>query len=410
MLPVFFTLLRVWVVSLFIVKGGSMPSPVGVNFQCPSLSPSSTIPTSVRKLRPSDIKVIGAMGNSVTAGAVIRATNPFNLTQIRDDVGLSWSIGGDYGDASVAGTLGNILRFYNEDLRGMSRGSCPLFEAGKANCPNDGFNGAISGSQARDLLNQAKHIVQEMRSDTMINVKTDWKIITLWIGGNDLCKYCYTDKSKGGTTAQEYHDAIKESLDYLKANLPRTFVNLVITVDVTKIARRLTGTVVCDLTIFRETLCSCYKSAGATSEEAIHNLAEEFQDKLRILAASRDYNDRDDFVVVLQPFFENFLQNFPANERLSDYFAADCFHFGVRGQALLATSLWNNMFEPIGNKSKDGSWDLTVKCPKLPYYLATKERVNSTATSNAAAANSGRFVAVAMWAGITLILLAYDFS
>ena len=53
----------------------------------------------------------------------------------------------------------------------------------------------------------------------MINVKTDWKIITLWIGGNDLCKYCYTDKSKGGTTAQEYHDAIKESLDYLKANV-----------------------------------------------------------------------------------------------------------------------------------------------------------------------------------------------
>ena len=56
----------------------------------------------------------------------------------------------------------------------------------------------------------------------MINVKTDWKIITLWIGGNDLCKYCYTDKSKGGTTAQEYHDAIKESLDYLKANVKTT--------------------------------------------------------------------------------------------------------------------------------------------------------------------------------------------
>ncbi len=32
-----------------------------------------------------------------------------------------------------------------------------------------------------------------------INVEEDWKLITLWIGGNDLCNYCKEKVRLNGT-------------------------------------------------------------------------------------------------------------------------------------------------------------------------------------------------------------------
>ena len=37
---------------------------------------------------------------------------------------------------------------------------------------------------------QADRIINAMKDDSSINIETDWKIITLFIGGNDLCQYC----------------------------------------------------------------------------------------------------------------------------------------------------------------------------------------------------------------------------
>lgn len=43
-------------------------SPPKVNFNCPKIPPSNPEPNDATKLRPSDIKVIMALGDSVTAG------------------------------------------------------------------------------------------------------------------------------------------------------------------------------------------------------------------------------------------------------------------------------------------------------------------------------------------------------
>ena len=40
-------------------------------FSCPRLKPSPEIPTSVHRLRPADIKVVAALGDSLTAGAYL---------------------------------------------------------------------------------------------------------------------------------------------------------------------------------------------------------------------------------------------------------------------------------------------------------------------------------------------------
>lgn len=41
---------------------------------------------------------------------------------------------------------------------------------------------------------QAKLIVERMKADKNINFDEDWKVITLFVGGNDLCDFCGKDK------------------------------------------------------------------------------------------------------------------------------------------------------------------------------------------------------------------------
>ena len=41
---------------------------------------------------------------------------------------------------------------------------------------------------------QARTIVDRMKADKNINFDEDWKVITLFVGGNDLCDYCGSEK------------------------------------------------------------------------------------------------------------------------------------------------------------------------------------------------------------------------
>jgi hypothetical protein len=48
-------------------------------FPCPTEKMNTSIPTSVHTLRPNDIKCIGAMGDSLTAGLGAHAVTPIDL-------------------------------------------------------------------------------------------------------------------------------------------------------------------------------------------------------------------------------------------------------------------------------------------------------------------------------------------
>uniref|UniRef100_A0A672HL15 Uncharacterized protein n=1 Tax=Salarias fasciatus TaxID=181472 RepID=A0A672HL15_SALFA len=76
------------------------------------------------------------------------------------------------------------------------------------------------------------------------------------------------------------------------------------------------------------------------------------QDDTQELVYSGRYDGREDFAVVLQPFFRNTVV--PVNEGRpdTDYFSEDCFHFSERGQSDMASALWNNMLEPVGEKQR----------------------------------------------------------
>ena len=103
------------------------------------------------------------------------------------------------------------------------------------------------------MLTQAKLLVERMQSSDRIDFKNQWKLVTIFAGGNDLCRSCknvsiikinlilnltlfiVVCNLKAKLNAESYVRNIRNTLDYFHDNLPRTLINLVLTLDVSGI-------------------------------------------------------------------------------------------------------------------------------------------------------------------------------
>jgi phospholipase B1 len=319
-----------------------------VVFNCPALSPSPTVPTSVHALRPADIKHIAAIGDSLTAANGAKAFTIIGL--LAENRGVSWSIGGD-NDLSRVVTLSNILRKYNSNLSGFSTGTGDRDSAGA------GFNVAKAGAVSVDTPGQANILV-----DRMINklgaarFASEWKLVTFFIGGNDLCNIC-KDTNKYNTA--NFKKNVKDALDILKARMPRTIVNFVTVLNVAELEDLHDGFVCQSM---QGLLCDCGVNEATREQVRVANL--EFQKATNELIDSGIYDTADDFTVVRQPFMEHMtVPTTSSGEPDFSYFAPDCFHFAQKGHEAAAVELWNNMMQKVGQKTT--LWNLadTLTCP-----------------------------------------------
>ncbi|XP_075353302.1 phospholipase B1, membrane-associated [Mycteria americana] len=321
----------------------------GSDLSCSEQTPSSHVPTSVHELQPADIKVIGALGDSLTTAVGAKATDLQT-----DWRGLSWSIGGD-GTLETQTTLPNILKKFNPNLFGFSTGSSKETAA---------FNVAERGATARNMSAQARELVELMRSSSKINFKEDWKLITVLVGGNDLCQYCL---DKETYSVQNYIKHLQDTLDIFYEELPRVFVNMVEILEISGLRQIAASSLECALTA--KNVCPCFLNPEENSSELqeIKRVNRDFQAEALQLINSGRYEEREDFAVVMQPFFRNTLLPLDSNGKPDlSFFAADCFHFSVRGYAELATALWNNMLEPAGEKQTYNNFThdrSKLKCP-----------------------------------------------
>ncbi|XP_012993938.2 phospholipase B1, membrane-associated isoform X2 [Esox lucius] len=353
-----------------------LPSPLrdpimGTHLPCTDRGPSNSPPTSVHALRPGDIKVVAAVGDSLTAGNGVGSgssvTNLLDvLTQYR---GLSWSIGGD-GNLSTVTTLPNILREFNPSLTGYSVG------IGKEDTPQAFLNQAVAGQKANNLPDQVRALVARMTNDTRVNFKEDWKVITLFIGGNDLCDFCYNSLF---FSPNNFVRHIRDSLDYLHTQVPRALVNLVqpLYIPVLRQAHiNANANLKCPTWLTR-ILCPCVISPkeGSKSLQNLVDLNRDYQRELRHLVESGRYDTHDNFTVVLQPFPQDLIVPLTEDGHPDrTYFSPDCFHLSQKAQTLMARGLWNNMLEPLGEKTEKTDFDPSVplKCPsKTSPFLRT---------------------------------------
>ncbi|KAF0876321.1 PLB1 Phospholipase, partial [Crocuta crocuta] len=344
----------------------------GVEIRCPDKDPSNMIPTSVHRLKLADIKVIAALGDSLTAGNGAGSKPGDILDVLTQYRGLSWSIGGDHNLSSVT-TLPNILREFNPNLKGFSTGT------GKENSAGAFLNQAVAGARAEDLPVQARRLVDLMKNDTKINFQEDWKLITLFIGGNDLCDFC---DDPAHFSPHNFTNNIRKALDILHAEVPRAFVNLVKVLEIINLRELYQEKRVnCPRLILRN-LCPCVLKFDDNSTElaSLVEVNKKYQEGTHQLVENGRYDTREDFTVVVQPFFEK-VDMPKTSEGLPDnsFFAPDCFHFSSKAHAHAASGLWNNMLEPVGQKTTQHNFEykMNITCPNQfwPFLSTYKNSV-----------------------------------
>ena len=211
---------------------------------------SKTVPKSVHMLRLGDIDIVGAIGDSLTAGNGIFALN--ELQVLLEGRGASWSIGGLQSWRQFL-TVPNIIKEFNPNLYGFSiAGQAYSYErVSRFNVAEVGvrnkkkfyllkailnlFNFA-SKATASDTVHQARNIIKRMRNDPKVNMKKHWKLLTYMIGANDFClDICYhQDQNK---VIEKGANALTLTLRILRENLPRTLVNVVLPPDVSILLR-----------------------------------------------------------------------------------------------------------------------------------------------------------------------------
>nr|XP_039274650.1 phospholipase B1, membrane-associated-like [Styela clava] len=356
----------------------------------------------VHTLRPQDIDIVGAMGDSITAANGAGADTVAGLAI--EWVGICYSIGGDDSlEQSI--TLPNILKKFNPRLDGYSVGNGPLVRKYPY-----GFNVAIPGARADDMLGQAEVLIDLLKTDNRSNYHDDWKMITLFIGGNDLCAI---GRDPEGTTPEVYVAEIKKALDLLHSEVPRMFVNLVDILDIyllPYVGYGYGSTPQCRA--LQSSFCGYVVDTmnDTVQKDYLRGINRQYQMQLQALIDSGIYDTRDDFTVIVQPFLRDAVLPYTEyGEVDATYFAPDCFHFSDIGHAMSAINLWNNMLEPVGQKTTVWSiTDLKVPTKEHPYIFTYKNSGPTIPTTTKAPEVNATSVPVwvIVLAAILLVVLA----
>jgi len=297
---------------------------------CPTI-PIPVDTSDVTKLKPGNIKVVMAMGDSITAAMSAKDTNILLLKEYR---GIAYATGGDAGVV----TFPNILKQYTAS--GYPIG--PSTGIGKRTMATNGLNGAVSGAINIDMRGQAEWLVTELKKNTKINLSKDWKVLTIWIGSNNICDVCNNDELNN---AKDFYRHIMAALDYFYVNVPRLFVNLVANLDITQIYDISSGA--CGLLHPQE--CPCPSSKNAAVRDGVKTVIKQYVSTAYDIQANFTQRKNPEFAVVVQPF----LVESPVYNR-SFLSAADCFHPSAISHEAASVALWNSMITPLNNKAK--SW------------------------------------------------------
>ncbi|BFF96615.1 phospholipase B1 membrane-associated [Drosophila madeirensis] len=320
-------------------------------------------PTSVHRLRPGDIDVIGAMGDSLTAGNGIFATNLLHVTV--ENRGVVWSIGGQYNWRKYL-TLPNILKEFNPNLYGYA------IKDGISTDRSSRFDVAELAAMSRDMPYMATVLVKRMQRDPNVNMTSDWKLVTLFIGNNDFCTdICYYPEPE--MTIKWHEQNMLKTYRYLRDNVPRLMLNVVPAPNL-RFLTNLSGLPsACYSTLRFE--CPCLMGKGKGRLDYLEGIMKRWIAKDSEIASREEFST-ETFTINVQPFSQ--FRDFPRTRSgMTDtrFFSEDCFHLSQRGHAAAANSIWNNMLELPGEKSGFATQLFeTFHCPtEQRPFLITRE-------------------------------------
>lgn len=262
-------------------------------------------------------------------------------------------------------TLPNILKEYNPELVGFATET----ELDLFNRTDQSLNVGVTLAETTDLMRQTQLLVQRIRDNPNIDMDNDWKMVTVFIGYNDIC---YRGCSNGSLELVEgWIDNVDQALVYLKDSLPRTFVNLV-QISMITLGQQYTEIPQLQCRPSLDQVCMCIFARGDSNAVAIADRVNlEFQQRLKSLVNSRKYDTSNDFTVVIQPFLEDSQPLRDAQGNIdASVLAPDCSHLSGIGNRVYATALWNNMLQPVGSKETEILHSVSLTCPsdEQPFF------------------------------------------
>lgn len=323
---------------------------------CPALEPRHHGPKDISDLRPDDIGMVMALGDSVTAGFGAKAFSFLETKILQEYRGLSFCMGGDH----QAPTIPNFLKHYRPDIIGSSMGThlIELCMGGVFCAPDelayrprqDVFNAALSGAVSGTLALESRYLLGQVIRHQTANIISDWKLLTIFIGTNELCHSSCLDKEDGQAgTPSDFEQRIMLTIVKLRAKLPKLLINLLLLPDMSQIYSFTRHHFMRCVHAFKflEGICPCATSRGEAGRWAMRKATAEYNNRLMRLAknlntraireAKRSGKPRDFGIVVAPVLRDTDLQNdMPA------HFASlfDCFHPSATAHRSLALTIW----------------------------------------------------------------------
>lgn len=339
-----------------------------LNETCPRLAKRAAAPLRADDVRPDEIGIVMAMGDSMTAG--------FN---VKDGAVMSEYRGWGFssGVEPTANTLGTFLKAYNPQLIGGAKGSRePSQKVGQyANvCPETdwdicGLNAAVDGARLGWLDRQADWLEMRLESLAPGTWKDQWKILTILSGMDDIVFGPTSNATKHPPTdVSVVEEQLNDLLAALHDRFPKLLVNILALPDLLQ-ANVTVSTFQCRA--FKE--ITVLAGIHWTDLELWHPAVVQYNEMLvrtvkRWQGQTCNSATCSMAVALRYPLYKTDVDS-------SALDTSDCFHPNLRLAEGMAIGIWNEMLEGIPSQPLGIHWQRPARCLEPQHRFTIPEPV-----------------------------------
>jgi len=312
-------------------------------------------PRDVTTLSPANIGIFIAIGDSITACFAAKGRN--GLSSFDEYRGLSFSAGGD----KDAVSLFSFVQRFSAKVQGASTGKHIVEIPGAPYFSADHFNVAQSNARSDDLQHQLDHLFKVVPK--VDPTGTQWKLITLFIGADDVCRNC---KMTTPVLIANYVKNVQNALSQLEAKLPNSFVAVIPIFNVSGVYRRMQGSTYCKLAHGIPWECGCILNSDNATRARMDVAAVGMSAALEAVVRQVQAKRNPKFTATFLPFTNGVqIVNLPP-----DFISnLDCFHPTVVAHQQLAVSTWNSLLTPSAQRTRQWKLGEPIQCPNAQSRL-----------------------------------------